>query len=199
MGEFCKPFDGKEKNYQDEAARVLAGENRMVGAISWIYATCSTVMCLYPDHLKVNEPVRLQYPSGICIYCGRHGFTKDHLYPRGWTGEGERRFTAVVPACGTCNSLISDTFTVSITERRELAHLRIRRKFAKVLRAVDHTPEELDEYGPSLRAYIVDSLEKKEEVLRMLNWPDDPSYDFRYLQKSGIDNGYDIRLIEPRD
>ena|GEM_PF-3094507 len=196
----CAPQRDRSVAFQVVAGEVLTGAGREPSHFAWITNTCSTASCLNPDHMRVHAPLALAYPKNLCIYCGRSGYTVDHLLPRGWSGDTGRKYVAVVPACGTCNSLLSDSLTWSITERRALCHKRLRRKFATVLNTVDQTPEELEEYGLSMRSYLSDQLDKKRAVLDMLAWPVDPTYDLRALEQSGIDDPFAAGLlIDPGD
>lgn len=193
----CIEHTGSDKTYQTKAASELILAGHEVAHWAWITPMCDSPRCLEPSHLRVQEPVTLAYPWGVCIYCGRSGYQKDHLLPRRWTGDVKRHFTVTVPSCGTCNSTLSDTLTWSITERRAICHARLRRKYAKCLRSKDFTPAEMDEFGDGLRGYIEEEAEKKKAVLAMLAWPTDPSFDLRALERSGIDNPYAIGLILP--
>lgn len=190
----CIIWTGEAKRYQTEAAAALVGCGMEPPHLSWITPTCLND-CLEPTHLRTHAPLRIAYPYGVCIYCGRPSATKDHLLPRAWSGETQRKFVATVPACGTCNSLLNATLTWSITERRDICHQRIRRHFYRALRTVDFTADELAEFGRVLRADVEDAMARKREVLRMLAWPDDPNYDLRALQHSGIEDPYAIGLL----
>lgn len=193
----CRPFEGKEVLYQNKAAHaIFVDTERDPGTYAWITPTCETPNCLTVSHLRVHEPVQLAYPRYVCIYCGRSGYTKDHLLPRYWHGNARRRFVAVVPACGTCNSLLGDSLTWSITERRALCHARLRRKHAKHLRVLDRTPAELREYGPNLRRSIKAAMEMKAEILSLLAFPEEgQAFDERALQRSGIEDPYATGLL----
>ena len=195
----CQRWAGNTRYYQREAAHALTMARREPNPWDWITPTCGDGLCIEPEHLIVQSPIRLNYPSGLCIYCGRRSASQDHLLPRNWTGDVRRRYVVTVPSCGTCNSLLGDTLTWSITERRAVAHARIRRKFAKVLRTKDFCRYELAEFGPTLLAHIEDAMAKKAEVLRMLAWPTDPAYDARALQHSGIEDPWAVGLILPDD
>lgn len=199
VDDLCPQWTGPEKRYQQVAADVLAESNREVQPWSWVTPTCKARMCLDADHLEIQAPIRLAYPAEVCIYCGLSAFTRDHLLPRAWSGEVRRHWVAIVPACAMCNSLLNDTLTWSITERRAICHERLRRKYAKFLRTVDRSPEELEEYGPTLRRHMIDSMARKAEVVRMLKWPEDPGFDQRALAKSGIPDGWVAGLLEPDD
>lgn len=195
----CKNWDGDLNAYQKHAADAYYIAGNDLQPWDWITPLCGNPRCIEPEHLAIQPNIKLRYPHGIRIYCGRPGFTRDHLLPRNWTGEARRHFVVTVPACRTCNTLLRDTLTWSITERRALAHERIRRHYAKVFRVIDRTPEELKDYGPNIRAAIVDGMERKKEVIRMLEWPEDPGYDARALAHSGIDDPWSIGLLLPDD
>lgn len=191
----CVPFNGSEKRFQDHASAQLEAIGRHPALWSWITTTCGT-RCVTEDHLRIHAPVRLAYPHSLCIYCGRSAGTRDHLEPRNWTGDARRKFVVTVPACGTCNSLLNDTITTSITERRALAHTRLRKHYRKVLSTLEFTAADLTDFGPTLQGYVRDEIAKKKEVLRMLNWPTDAGYDMRAIQTSGIEDPYVIGLLE---
>ena len=195
----CHHWTGNPRHIQREAAHAMTLANRQPSPWDWITPTCGSPLCIEASHLIAQGPVRLNYPHRICIYCGRHGQQRDHLLPRNWTGDLRRRYVVTVPSCGTCNSLLGDTLTWSITERRAVAHARIRRKFAKALRTKDFCRYELAEFGPTLLTHIEDAMAKKAEVLRMLAWPTDPAYDARALQHSGIEDPWAVGLILPDD
>lgn len=191
----CVAWEGGDRKYQAAAARSLELDGNSVTPYSWITPMCGNWLCLTSSHLKVHAPLRLSYPAGQCIYCGRSGWSKDHLFPRNWTGDAVRTFTVTVPACGTCNSVLGDVLTWSITERRAICHQRLRHRFRKALACLNRTPAELDEYGPTLRAVIEDGMAKRSEVERMLRWPEDAAYDQRALEQSGIEDPYIAGLI----
>lgn len=192
----CIPFEGREHRYQAEAARAYYVETAMVPATwEWITTTCKTKACLNTDHLKFSGPRRLAYLAHQCIYCGRSAFTQDHLLPRHQTGDAKRAFVATVPACGTCNSVINDTLTWSITERRAICHARLRRKYKRVLAHIEYGATDLREFGPTLRKAVIEGMEQKAAVMAMLAWPFEKDYDLRACEKSGIENPYAIGLL----
>lgn len=195
----CDIYKGPKKLYQNFAANILESVGRPQPHWAWVTQNCGNETCLAPEHLIGHAPVSLAYPRGLCIYCGKPGFTRDHLLPRRWSGDAKRHFVVIVPACGTCNTVLNDTLTWSITERRALCHARLRRKYAKILRIPDWSEEELREFGSDMRGYIEDGMAKKQEVLEMLDWPTDPSFDARALGHSGIENPYTIGLLIEED
>lgn len=196
----CDRFDGPRDDYQERAAReIYAGAAQPPHRFAWIVPTCGTEMCIAHLHLQVNAPLSIAYPWGICVYCGVSGYTKDHLLPRTWTGDTARLYVATVPACGFCNSAISDRYAPCITDRRALAHAAIRRRCAGALRTVDRTPAELMEYGHLLRTAMVAGMARKADTLRRLAWPEDPRYDLRAFWDSGIEDPYALGLLRIGD
>lgn len=144
-------------------------------------------------HLETHAPRRIEYPAGICVYCGELGGSKDHLLPKPWTGLARRQWIATVPACIECNSVISDFGAFSIGERREYAHRKLRIRYAKVLRI--RSEIQTAGMGHALRAHCRKGIAEKEALLRRLEWPADPTYDERAFQRSGIAEPADLGLL----
>lgn len=44
----------------------------------------------------------------LCIYCGDLPSDRDHLLPKTWTGTAVRKHVPTVPACRSCNGILSD-------------------------------------------------------------------------------------------
>lgn len=181
----CTPNPKRHRDYQLQARESVQGfTGEHVPPLHRFAWTCETNWCLTVEHLEEHQPKRLNYPSNVCIYCGLPGYTKDHLVPRPWSGDAERKFVATVPACGECNSMIGDTVAPTIRERREIAHQRIERKYRKFLNMPEH---DLSEYGPSLRAFLEQSLRTRDYIRERLAWPSDPFYDARALETSDLE------------
>lgn len=195
----CKLWLGELKKYQSEAAFEYDTVGLTTNPWDWIYPTCGNERCISVEHTRVRGNIVLHYPDWVCIYCGQRANSRDHLLPRTWTGDAKRHFVVTVPACRTCNTLLRDTLTWSITERRAVAHARLRKKYRKVLAQIDFTEEELDEFGPGLRPAIEQGIQNKKAVNSMLAFPTDPEYDARALQKSGLDDPWALGLILPDD
>lgn len=195
----CIAWEGRPEKFQAAAVRSLVLDDKEVPPWAWVVVTCGSDMCLLSDHLEIHFPQVLRYPHSLCIYCGRPGFTKDHILPRNWTGESVRSFTAVVPACGVCNGAISDTLAPSINMRRSICHTRLRRRFSRLLRMPKWSDAQLHGLEGSLREYILKEVGRREEVKRMLEWPDDPTFDMRALEQSGFEDPYEAGLLELED
>lgn len=191
----CSLWRGDPAYHQEQAALVLIEQGTNFYPWCWITTTCDN-LCLNAEHIELHYPQRLSYPRRICIYCGRRCDTRDHLVPRGISGDSHRKSVLTVPACGECNSLIGAEALFSITERREYAHHQLRRKHAKVLRRVEYSRDELAEFGPGLRPTVIEGLIEKHQLGRRLRWPLDPAYDLRALQKSGIEDPYLFGLLK---
>jgi hypothetical protein len=192
----CKPWDGRPADYGTQA--VIAAQNRLGRALPWVNAepVCGTPLCLTDAHLALQIPRRIAYPAGVCVYCGMPAYTRDHLLPRPATGDALRRFVAVVPSCGECNTAINDRGSHRITERRELAHEHIARKYRKFLELPDRwPPSELRQLGPILRKSVRDGIAKGVVAQARLAWPDEIDYDRRAFEKSGFDDPVAMDLL----
>lgn len=190
---------GRPHEYQEAAQRSYALDSgRMVLPWSWITTSCDLPMCLSWECMTVHAPTVIQYPAGVCVYCGDPAGTKDHLLPGSLTGPTLRRLVAVVPACADCNSRINDYPSPSVTERRHRAQASIRRKYAGLLTVPDKTPDDLKLLGPGLRSVAVKNNNLRRAVRLRLEWPDDPYYDLRAFQRSGIDDPYALGLVGAR-
>jgi hypothetical protein len=191
----CWSWKGHPQYYQEQAAMVAVEAGVQIMPWCWIETTCGTPMCMEADHLLVHAPNRLEYPNGGCIYCGRPSGTRDHLLPVTSTGKALRRHILTVPACAECNSFIGDKHAPSITARRAIAKAGIRKKYKRKLNVHPYTDEEVAEFGPGLRPTILRAASEKQKILDRLAFPDDITYDIRYLGKSGIDDPYALGLL----
>lgn len=193
----CKPFDGPDAKWRE---RVLYGAFVELGVeqprLSWPTPTCGTEKCLIFTHLAWKAPERLAYPDGVCVYCGVIADTEDHLLPRTWTGEAVRKHVITIPACRQCNSHINDRYMPSITARRTEAHRYIERKYRKVLQIPKWTKEDLGALGKSLRSSVESGLNEQRLARARLAWPEDSDYDLRVMHLSGIENPYEIGLLD---
>lgn len=189
------PAATSNEDYQARARREFARHtDRDVPQWAWVLTTCDR-QCLNVQHMMVHSPIRIAYPVGVCIYCGMPAGTKDHLVPAGWTGENRRPFVAVVPACADCNRRISDLPECNVDVRRKRAQDSLRRTKKAILKAPRWTDADLDEYGPSLRSFMVAKRAEREVLENRLAWPFDPFYDLRAWQKSGIKDPVAIDMI----
>lgn len=188
---------GRKVEYQRRAQEqyLLKHENILFSPWAWVSTTCGVEMCMNVDCMIVHKPVRIAYPPGLCVYCGDPSRSMDHLLPRAWTGGTHRSSVAIVPACMNCNSTASDTFVFNIHERRKFIHSRLRKRHARLLSSPDRTPSELRSLGHILRESAKAHMAKKEHLLRRLSWPDDPHFDRRAFERSGIENAEELGLI----
>jgi hypothetical protein len=192
----CRVWLGRAVEYQIEAKDVLM--DRLGRSLPWVYVvpTCGTRLCLTEDHLRYFRAQRIAYPDYVCIYCGMPGYTKDHLLPVTMTGESQRKFVAVVPACKECNSAIGDRVGHRVTERREEAHRHIRKKYRREIEAKGTwTPSELAQLGPNLRGAVKRLLDKGDVVRQRLEWPWEPDFDRRAFEKSGFEDPIAMDLL----
>jgi|LakMenE18May11ns_1017448.scaffolds.fasta_scaffold9922471_1 hypothetical protein len=119
------------------------------------------------------------YPADDCVYCGETADTQDHLLPRGYTGEAERKIVPVVPACRECNSTLNDIYMPDVIERRNYLHNKYRSKYRKFLTKVIWGPSDLEQFGPQIRTAIDRGMNQHYRILSRLAWPEDPTYDYK--------------------
>jgi hypothetical protein len=188
---------GRPRQYQGEAQRLYAiDRDRPVLPWSWITTSCDVHYCLDTECMTLHAPKVIAYPMGVCIYCGNPGGTRDHLLPEPITGGALRGLVAVVPACGNCNSRIGDYPSANVAERRRKAQLSIERGSARLLLSPHKTDADLMELGHLLRTVAIKNNRKREVVRLRLSWPDDPFYDLRAFQKSGIEDPESLGLCD---
>lgn len=192
----CLTWRGRPEHYQEQASIAAVEGGISIAPWCWIETDCGDRFCIEPDHLIIRRPQRLEYPYGICTYCGEPGWTKDHLLPITTSGAGARRHVLTVPACGECNSLINDAYAPSITELRTIAKNGIRKKHWRKVSVHEYSDEEIAEFGPGLRPTLIRARQDRAAILERLAFPDDTTYDLRYLGKSGIDDPYAMCLIK---
>jgi hypothetical protein len=187
----CDPWRGRRDWFQYEARRA----NGITARHLWINTTCETTMCM--SHVVILHPRALDYLPGVCVYCGLVGETKDHLLPRGWSGDAYRSWVLTVPACRECNCAIGAKWAPTITERRRIAHRAMRVRYRKYLGRPALSAADIAELGPNLRSVIDAGLAIGEVVRDRLAWPPHPLYDLMAARRSEIDDPYGIGLLKP--
>lgn len=192
----CWAWKGDSRHWQEQAAMVMIESGSKFMPWSWIELTCKTALCMNTEHMVTKAPQKLAYPRGVCVYCGATAWTKDHILPVTLTGEAIRRHVLVVPSCGECNSIINDKYAPSITERREIATRGLRKKYRKVLNAHHYTDEEVAEFGPGLRPTIIKARGERAYAQDRINFPEDPTFDLRHLEQSGIEDPYLFGMLK---
>lgn len=94
-----------------------------------------------------------------CFYCGEPADTIDHCPPLSKVDAYRALRLANemylrVPCCRECNSLLGDSLQDDILQRERDCKARLARKYYRVLKLAEWTPEELAEMGPGLRKMI---------------------------------------------
>ncbi|WP_123391354.1 HNH endonuclease [Nocardioides aurantiacus] len=182
--------------YQRAAlAKYASTTGRDVSIWAYVTTACDLDDCLDVECMFVHAPTHIDYPSRICVYCGDPSGTRDHLVPRAWSNGAARLFVAVVPACSDCNGRINDSWAVSVSERRKVAHASLRKKYRDLLTEKPWRQEDLDELGHALREHVIKGQHKREWVKARLAWPIDPEYDLRAFQRTGIEDPAERGLI----
>lgn len=193
----CVLIDGSMTIYQRRARAMFSiHTDNDLSPWAWITTICGK-QCINPLHMTVHTPVKIKYPAGVCIYCGFPSGSRDHLIPRGLSGDAARSsIVAVVPACSECNSRIQAAATFNVSKRREIAHESIRKSKRHILSAPDWTDEDLAEFGYELRSHIKARRSQKQATLSRLSWPEDPLYDMKAFQRSGIEDPFILDLCD---
>lgn len=190
-------WQGRPRAYQAEAQRLFSLEKARA-VLPWSYITlkCDVDMCLLPGCMELHAPKHLEYPAGVCVYCGMPAYQKDHLLPKPMTGEALRKYVLVVPACGQCNAAIGDLPDAHVGRRRRKAQLSIQRKNKQLLTRPHKDGHELRQLGPHLRSVAIKNNNKAKAVRLRLSWPEDPHYDLKAFQRAGIEDPVALDLCE---
>lgn len=196
-GEPGATWAGNPRLYQREAIRNFEiFKDRDLLPWAFITTTCEVPLCLDPECMVVNKPYRINYLAEVCVYCGMGGYQRDHLLPEPQTGAALRHLVLTVPSCGECNRAISDLPTAAIHERRKVAQVAIERKNARLLLRGQKSEEELEGLGHEMRSVAIKNNALHKSLLLRLSWPDDPHYDLRAFQRSGIEDPAALGLCE---
>lgn len=189
---------GHPSGYQAAAQRAFAIHyDRSIAPWSWVTTECEfSGDCLEPTCMTVRKPRWIKYPAGVCVYCGNPAGSRDHLLPKNITGLALRGSVPVVPACGNCNSRINDYPSASVAERRRKAQVSIERSNRRLLLSPHKTNRDLMELGPTLRSVAIRNNHKRESIRLRLAWPEDPYYDLRAFQLSGVDDPVGLGLCD---
>ena len=119
---------------------------------------------------------------GVCVYCGDHADSRDHLLPKGWSGKATRRFVPVLPACSDCNVRINDFPSYEIHERAAVVAASLRKRYRRALAITDRTTAELMDFGPHLRSALIAKNDQRRAlrarlvVLDLGGMPNVPEY-----------------------
>lgn len=109
-----------------------------------------------------------------CEYCGDPADSKDHLYPRAWTGARAGALEGRGPwvwACRDCNNRLSDIGLYTVDERTAWVKAALRKKHAKLLALGWPDGHDFDELGPGLKQYRVRRCIKYANITSRLAYP----------------------------
>lgn len=110
-----------------------------------------------------------------CIYCGLRATTKDHFVPISVVAMLAAANAPVtgkflLPCCGECNSIASNSVFRTVAAKRRYIHDRLRRKYAAVLGMPEWSERERDELGWTLRSHIEAGMAQKSVLEQRLAW-----------------------------
>lgn len=97
----------------------------------------------------------------FCYYCGDIADSLDHVPPRAIrkalldSGVITDYDIKDVTACRDCNSRIGADAPFNLTDRKRLVKERLRKKYAKLLKAPDWSDSELEHVGQTLKSSIL--------------------------------------------
>lgn len=104
-----------------------------------------------------------------CSYCGAwDGNNRDHVVPASYNQTKKHFKCLTIPSCGECNVLLGSRLYFSIPSRAAYLLGTYERRYKKLLKQPDWTPEEIEEIGPSMAASILQSMKDQNEVKRQL-------------------------------
>lgn len=92
--------------------------------------------------------------TDVCAYCGLAAQALDHIPPVEHMDLLLPSERYCVPVCRECNSGLGARFLLTFVERQEFIKIWLRQRYAKQLRAITRTNEELREYGKTLRSKL---------------------------------------------
>lgn len=110
-----------------------------------------------------------------CVYCGEPATERDHVPPltRFYDYEAlgfKRNFYMLVPCCGRCNSLLSNSLQDDILKRVEHLKNLLAKKNKKRLKAPEWDFEECRDLGPNLRSYVTTEDRKAQKIRNAIEY-----------------------------
>lgn len=118
--------------------------------------------------------------ESCCSYCGDPATSWDHVVPHSFehAADTTRKYSrGVVPCCHHCNSTLGAVFCGSLDARLEHLAQRIRKKYAKLLKAPDWTDQEIKELGSNLRDSVIAIRNEKRHAIARLAFLERGSFD----------------------
>lgn len=117
-------------------------------------------------YLDLGEEVK----TGNCTYCGEHATQMDHVWPvsQMWVWP-ENHVSFVVESCQDCNLKLGAKCFVLMDDRQKEVR-RLLEKENKKLLNMKWSEKELNELGPSMQTYVLQSLAAQQTLKRRLTW-----------------------------
>lgn len=116
-----------------------------------------------------------------CVYCGDQSYELDHVFPvslaaqldlsrpnvRKEIGQG----LSLVPACAECNRTAGNRPFTLIREKRQFIQARLKKKHKKLLKGVVWDVDEIEDMGPNMKRYIMESMALRWTLVQRVMWP----------------------------
>lgn len=105
-----------------------------------------------------------------CTYCGSPSDSLDHVVPQSYTNSTSFSKDLVVPCCRECNTLLSNTFNHTISDRCYFLIPKYQKRYKRELNMPDWTEQELNEVSEDMANFVSSSLSFRDETkLRVEN------------------------------
>ncbi len=123
-------------------------------------------------HSKIPKRIVLVWDIDNCYYCGLPATEEDHVIPISSLRNMPLSLMKeiVVPSCPECNRVLSNYFSITLTERKNELRTRLRKRYKKLLASPDWSNEDLRGLDGSLRRHIIALQTKKKQVVERLEY-----------------------------
>ena len=113
--------------------------------------------------------VKGDHQTKLCYYCGDPAGTLDHLESVTWSGSKHRKRSAGVPACQSCNVMLSDRRITDLDDRKVFIAARLHERYDVEL-AEPRVPT--DELEGSLLAMVEAKHAQLDAIEDRIAWAD---------------------------
>lgn len=119
---------------------------------------------------------------GTCTYCGGDGVSQDHVIPVSWfrkvpvRGSTSDRRGIRTWSCTYCNSVLSNNWFDTFSERCSYVESSYRRKYRRILGLDTWDEVELAELSGKLRSYVELQNSQRIALLELVEWNGSDSF-----------------------